>query len=66
MNQFYRNLAMWLIIVASVILMFNMLSMKDTTSDKISYSQFINAVEGGEVAEVLIQGSNITGVYNNV
>lgn len=65
MNQFYRNLAMWLIIVASVILMFNMLSMKDTTSNKISYSQFINAVEGGEVAEVLIQGSSITGVYNN-
>ncbi len=65
MNQLYKNIAMWLIIIATVVLMFNMLSYKQPVSDKVIYSEFIQAVENGEITEVTIQGENITGKFTD-
>ncbi|MBI5902590.1 MAG: ATP-dependent metallopeptidase FtsH/Yme1/Tma family protein, partial [Deltaproteobacteria bacterium] len=61
MNQLYKNIAMWLIIIATVVLMFNLISYKQPATDKVSFSDFIQQVEDGRVAEVTIQGSDILG-----
>jgi cell division protease FtsH len=65
MNQLYKNIAMWLIIIATVVLMFNLLSYKQPPPDKVIFSDFVRAVENGEVAEVTIQGENITGKFKD-
>ncbi|MEE8574314.1 MAG: ATP-dependent zinc metalloprotease FtsH [Thermodesulfobacteriota bacterium] len=66
MNQLYKNIAMWLIIIATVVLMFNLLSYKQKSpSDKIVFSDFIEAVEGGRVQEITIQGNSLAGKFND-
>ncbi|MBI5643053.1 MAG: ATP-dependent metallopeptidase FtsH/Yme1/Tma family protein [Deltaproteobacteria bacterium] len=61
MNQLYKNIAMWLIIIATVVLMFNLISYKQPSSEKVIFSDFIQEVENGNVAEVTIQGNDILG-----
>ncbi len=56
---------MWLIIIATVVLMFNLISYKQPTSEKTVFSEFIHEVEKGNVTEVLIQGNDISGKYKD-
>ncbi len=65
MNQLYKNIAMWLIIIATVVLMFNLISYKQPSSDKVVFSDFIQEVESGNVVEVTIQGNDISGKYKD-
>jgi len=61
MNQLYKNIAMWLIIIATVVLMFNLISYKQPANEKMNFSDFIASVDNGTVAEVTIQGNDISG-----
>ncbi|MFQ5465722.1 MAG: ATP-dependent zinc metalloprotease FtsH [Thermodesulfobacteriota bacterium] len=65
MNQLYKNIAMWLIIIATVVLMFNLISYKKSGEDKVVFSDFMSAVENSEVAEVTIQGNEIKGKFTD-
>ena len=65
MNQFYKNLALWLVISLVMIMLFNMMTQKDRELKEEPYSTFITAVEEGRVTEVVIQGSNIEGQYQD-
>ena len=65
MNQFYKNLALWLVIGLMMILLFNLFNKPKQTHDKLSYSEFITAVEGGKVGSVIIQGNDIIGKYTD-
>jgi len=62
-NQFYRNLALWLVISLVMILLFNMMTQKDREQKPISYTAFLQAVEEGTVDEITVQGANIEGKY---
>lgn len=65
MSPFYKNLALWLVISLMVILLFNMFNQPHTSRLETTYSQFLDAVRKGEVAQVTIQGDQILGVYVN-
>ncbi len=65
MNQLYKNIAMWLIIIATVVLMFNLISYKQPSLEKVVFSDFIHEVENGNVAEVTIQGNDIAGKFKD-
>ena len=66
MNKFYKNIAMWVIIVATVVLMFNLLSInKPDATDVIVFSDFAESVESGSVGEITIQGNSIKGKFND-
>ncbi len=66
MNNMYKNIAMWLIIIATVVLMFNLISYnKQPALDKLSFTEFIQEVESGKITEVTIQGSDISGKYKD-
>ncbi len=65
MNQLYKNIAMWLIIIATVVLMFNLISYKQPTTEKVVFSDFIEQVESGNISEVTIQGNDIIGKYKD-
>lgn len=65
MNQFYKNLALWLVISLMMILLFNLFNKPRPVQDKVNYSDFIAAVEAGKVGSVIIQGSDILGKYTD-
>ena len=65
LSPFYKNLALWLVISLMMILLFNLFSQPRTTQEKVIFSDFLAAVERGEVKEVTIQGHNIYGRYAN-
>ena len=61
MNQFYKNLALWLVISLIMILLFNLFNKPKPTQEKMNYSDFVTAVDGGKITSVVIQGNDITG-----
>jgi cell division protease FtsH len=63
-NQFYKNLSLWLVISLMMILLFNMFNKPKPTADKISYSDFISQIESGKITAVTIQGNDVFGKYD--
>ena len=63
MNQFYKNLALWLVIGIVLIALFNMLNQPLTPQSEVVFSDFMDQVEQGQVNEVVISGDNISGKY---
>ena len=62
MNQFYRNLALWLVIGLIMIAIFQLFRPQTSASD-IGYSEFVLAIEEQRILEVVIQGEKIRGRY---
>lgn len=65
MNQFYKNLALWLIIGLIMIALFNIFPFEKSQHQEIIFSEFVNSVEKGDVVEVIIQGDNISGRFSD-
>jgi len=63
LNQFYKNLALWLVIGMILIALFNIFNQPQNTKFEVIFSEFMNQVETGQVTEVTIQGDNISGKY---
>ncbi len=61
MNQVSRNVALWLVLVLMVLLLVNFFGRQQQRSPEIIFSDFLNQVEKGQVAEVTIQGNTISG-----
>jgi cell division protease FtsH len=64
-NQNSRNVALWLVLGLIVLLLYVTFSQKDTRDPDIIFSEFLTAVEKGDVSNVTIQGPNIRGQYQN-
>ncbi len=65
MNQVSRNVALWLVLGLMVLLLFNLLNRQEARDPEVIFSEFLTAVEKGDVSEVTIQGPNIHGHYLN-
>jgi cell division protease FtsH len=63
LNQFYKNLALWLVISLMMIMLFNMFQKPRQVEDKLSFSEFMSLVDEGKVNSVILQGNDITGKY---
>lgn len=63
MNQFYKNLALWVIIAFILLALFSMINQPVEAPQKI-YSEFLDMVDKGEVKEVKIQGERVKGEDN--
>jgi cell division protease FtsH len=64
-NQFSRNVALWLVLGLMFLLLFNLFNKQQAKEPEIIFSDFMSAAEKGDVTEVTIQGSNIRGKYHN-
>jgi len=58
-------MALWLVIALLMVLLFNLFNQPKAAKQKILFSEFRLAVERGDVREVIIQGNNIYGKFNN-
>jgi len=63
LNQFYKNLALWLVISLMMIMLFNMFQKPRQTEDKLSFSEFMTLIDDGKVSSVTLQGNDVTGKY---
>ena len=63
MNQFYKNLSLWLVISLMMILLFNLFNKPKPTQERLNYSEFVTAVDAGKVKSVVIQGNDVLGKY---
>ena len=63
MNQFYKNLALWLVIGIVLIALFNMFNQPLDPQSEVVFSDFMDKVEQGQITEVVISGDNISGKY---
>ncbi len=65
MNQFYKNLALWLVISLVMIMLFNMMTQQGRELKPVPYTTFLAALEDDEVVDVTIKGSNLEGTYSD-
>ena len=65
MNQFYKNLSLWLVISLMMILLFNLFNKPKPTQDRLNYSDFIASVDAGKVKSVVISGNDVIGKYTD-
>ncbi|MDI6790029.1 MAG: ATP-dependent zinc metalloprotease FtsH [Thermodesulfobacteriota bacterium] len=65
MNTFYKNLSLWLVIGLAMILLFQFFNRPGEDSTEVTYSDFLDKVEKGEVSRVTVQGERIQGQYVN-
>ncbi len=63
MNQFYKNLALWLIIGLIMVGLFQAFNGPHSMDRTVVYSDFLKAVADGQVSEVVVQGDDIRGRY---
>ncbi len=66
-NNFGRNIALWVIIVLLLLALVNMFNQDkgNGAGSERAYSDFIADVDSGQVNEVTIQGNEISGKYIN-
>ena len=66
-NNFGKNLALWIIIGLLLVALFNLFQSSGGRGPQASvpYSDFVTAVESGQVSEVVIKGNQITGQYSD-
>jgi cell division protease FtsH len=67
MNANLRNFALWVIIVLLLLALFTLFQNpgQHSPSSEISYSQLLNDIDQDRVRDVVIQGHEIRGTYND-
>jgi len=65
MNKISHNLGLWLVLGLMLVLLFYLFHHHHRRESEKKFSAFIEAVEKGEVAEVVIQGHRIHGQLRN-
>ncbi len=67
MNNFGKNLALWVIIGLLLIALFNLFQGPSTRGPQTSlaFSDFLSEVQSGRVSDVLIQGDSISGHFQD-
>ncbi len=61
LNPFMKNMALWLVIGLSMILLFSIFNQGQPAKKELIFSEFIALVDQGEVDEVTLKGSDIQG-----
>jgi cell division protease FtsH len=65
LNPLQKNIALWLVISLIFVMLYHLFTQPKESHESIIYSDFIAAVENGQVLEVSVQGDNITGKFLN-
>ena len=65
MNPSSKHIALWLVLALVLFMIFSVFSKQYRSDPEIIFSEFMAAVERGDVREVVIQGHHIQGKYKN-
>lgn len=61
MNDTLKSFLIWAVVILVFLTLFNNFNIRESNADKISYSDFIQAVQKGDVSSVKIDDITITG-----
>jgi len=61
LNPLQKNVALWLVISLVFVMVYHLFNQPKTAQTEIIYSDFLSYVDKSQVAEVTIQGENISG-----
>jgi cell division protease FtsH len=66
LNNFGRNIALWIIIALLLLTLFNLFQGQGarTTATPLAFSEFLDRVDDGQVRDVTIAGDHITGHFS--
>jgi cell division protease FtsH len=64
-QQFYKNMALWVVILVMILLLVTMLRQTQTETPPLPYSEFLAKIETGEIESVEIEEGNINGHFTN-
>ena len=64
-QQFYKNMALWVVILVMILLLVTMLRQTETEDPALPYSEFLAKIETGEIESVEIEEGNISGHFTN-
>ncbi len=59
MNPFYKNLALWLVIMLMMVMLYNLFSKQHLAETTVSYTDFLAMVDDERVGQVVIQGQEL-------
>ena len=62
MNSFTKNFLLWAAISLVMVVLFNLFNQPPPPQSKLSYTDFLQKVDAGQVVSVKIQGQRISGV----
>ena len=67
MNNFGKNIALWLIVGLLLVALFNLFQEPGGRRGKVGipFSDFLAEVENGQVREVIIKGNDISGTFTD-
>jgi len=65
LNNFYKNLSMWLVIGLTMILLFNLFNKPQSSITSLTYSEFIASVDNKAINRIAISGDVISGTLQN-
>ena len=60
-QQFYKNMALWVVILVMILLLVTMLRQGETAPPDIAYSEFLHKLDRGELEHVTIEEGHIQG-----
>ena len=64
-QQFYKNLALWVVILVMILMLVTMLRQGQTTPPPLAYNDFVEKIEGDEVAELTLEEGHVQGKYKD-
>ena len=60
MNPYYKNLALWLVIIMMMIMLYNLFNQPQMGQNNLSYTDFLAMVDEGRIEDVVIQGQELS------
>jgi cell division protease FtsH len=65
LNQFYKNIALYLAVGMVLLVVYTMFNMPPSTATELTFTEFLNEVEAGNVVEIIKQGDMVRGKLAN-
>lgn len=65
MNKFYKNLSVWVVIIAIAISVFYLGEVPQKLVKKINYTEFLSNLDENKIKEVEIRDKNIEGMFSD-
>ena len=66
MNAFNKNLALWIVVALMMVMLYNLFATQPQNQvEELGYSEFLSMVEGQRIADVVIQGDELTVTDTN-
>lgn len=63
MNDMLKNVVLWIVIAVVLMSVFNNFGGRKSTENSLPYSQFLSAVQDGQVKQVMIEGPLLHGIF---